>query len=402
MKRVLMITSDYHPAYGGIGIHVDHLITYLNRQGIDVTVLVARLKVSDSYTSGNEGYRITEEKEHLKVVEIHTDFSKVLSKEENEILQQVEEKDSFDYYCGVLNQVFVKAAGAYLKEEKETFDLIHLHDAFVSYGAVLIGKYLKIPVVATMHSMNSDEEWLIDNVRRYLVNNVEKVMCVSRYIQNEIMERFQFHKSDKILTMYNSVKIAEEERNSAKIEKGRIVFCGRLEAVKGVDLLLEAVEKLPLRYRENLQVFIIGSGSCQEKLSAICSEKKLDKYVTFTGQIDQKEVFAYFDTARCVVLPSRKEPFATSALEAMARGCCVLASATGGFTELISDHENGLLFESENAADLEKKLEEVFDHEVTVWEMGKRAREKVVREYSWDATARKIAAVYEEVLAERR
>ena len=134
----------------------------------------------------------------------------------------------------------------------------------------------------------------------------------------------------------------------------------------------------------------------------MCSEKKLDKYVTFTGQIDQKEVFAYFDTAQCVVLPSRKEPFATSALEAMARGCCVLASATGGFTELISDHENGLLFESENAADLEKKLEEVFDHEVAVWEMGKRAREKVVREYSWDATARKIAAIYEEVLAERR
>ncbi len=55
--------------------------------------------------------------------------------------------------------------------------------------------------------------------------------------------------------------------------------------------------------------------------------------------------FHYYDRAMCVVLPSKNEPFATTALEAMSRGCCVVASGVGGFTELIHDGEDGFLFE---------------------------------------------------------
>lgn len=398
MKRILMITSDYTPAYGGIGVHVENLITYLNQQGIEVTLLVARLKVSSKYNGRNEKYWIQTETKLLKVVEINTNFQAMLSQGENTILRELEEKESFDYYCAAINQLFLESVGVYLQENDKEFDLIHLHDAFISFGAVMLGKYLKLPIVATMHSMNSGTEWLIDNFRRYLVNNVEKIICVSKYIQREIIDRFHFSSGDKIMTIYNSVRALENKRETTKVEKGKIVFCGRLEPVKGVDILLEAVKKLPLSHKEKLQVIIIGAGSAEDELRMLCKKNNLEKYVTFTGLIDQKNVFEYFDTAECVVLPSRKEPFATSALEAMARGCCVLASATGGFTELICDTKNGLLFENENADDLEKKLEYVLSDFEAACEMGMKAQEKVLKEYSWEATVKKTIAVYEDVL----
>lgn len=394
MERLLLISSDYQPSYGGIGIHTKNLIAELNKQNIKITLLVARMKVAENYKYPSEAfYQEILNTEKLKVVEINTDFVNLLSREEIQLLEKMEEKDSFDYYCGILNQLFIKGAIKYLNDSDDTYNLIHLHDAFVSFGAVLISKYLNIPIVSTIHSMNSEEEWLIDNMRRYLVNNVDKIICVSDYIRNEIKKRFLFYEDSKLITIYNSVNFEIKLREIPIKKNGKIVFCGRLEHVKGVDILIKAFADL-----QNMEakLIIIGSGSEEDSLKRICTDLNISKKVEFTGQIPHNKVLEYFDDANCVVLPSRKEPFATTALEAMSRGCCVVASDVGGFLELIDNEENGLLFENENALDLKEKLLYVLDHIDKANEMGIKAQQIVSSEYLWENTAKKVATVYQQ------
>lgn len=397
MKRILMISSDYEPCYGGIGIHVKNLIYELIKLEYQITLLVGRMKTSSdyAYTSG-ELYSITADTEELKVVEIDMNFTRSLSKEELKLRSVLEEKDIFDYDTAILNQLFLKGAIAYLGHTDDEFRLIHLHDAFISFGAVMLGKFLHIPTVVTMHSMNSGEAWMIDNVRRYLVNNVDKILCVSDFIRNEIIRRFNFTDVSKLQTVHNSVRLEIRKREQPVLPNGEFVFCGRLEEVKGADLLIRAVSLLPQSYRERVRLTIIGSGSAEEQLKSLCEEVHMEEKTVFTGLISQNDVFKYYEKAMCVVLPSRKEAFSTAALEAMSIGCCVLASDVGGFTELIRDGENGFLFKTENVQELTEKLRYVFDHTKIVNETGRKAQLKVSEEYLWKTTAKKIHDIYEE------
>lgn len=398
-KRILMITSDYEPSYGGIGVHVKNLTDELIKQGHRITLLVGRMKTCREYVYGTEEpYSVTLDTEERKVVEIHTDFERMFSKEEQEILSGLEEKDVFDYETAILNQFFIKGAAAYLEHSADSYRLIHLHDAFISFGAVMLSRRLQIPIAVTMHSMNSGEGWLIDNVRRYLVNNVDRILCVSDFIRSEILRRFRVQDESRLLTVHNSVNLTVRKREAPILPNGEIIFCGRLEEVKGVDLLIRAVSRLPQPYRERVRLTVIGTGSMEEELKDLCGKLQVQEQTEFTGLISQDEVFQYYENAMCVVLPSRKEAFSTAALEAMGKGCCVLASDAGGFTELIRDGENGFLFEAENVQELAGKLEYIFEHIETVNEAAKRARQMVSKEYSWENTAKKISDIYEEIL----
>ena len=56
MERLLLISSDYQPSYGGIGIHTKNLIAELNKQNIKITLLVARMKVAENYKYPSEAF----------------------------------------------------------------------------------------------------------------------------------------------------------------------------------------------------------------------------------------------------------------------------------------------------------------------------------------------------------
>lgn len=398
MKRILIISSDYDPCYGGIGIHVKNLTKELIKLGYRITLLIGRMKKSSEYVyTSSEPYWVTMNTEELRTVEISTDFAQECSKEEQGLLFALEEKDRFDYETAILNQLFIKGAMAYLGDSEDCYRLIHLHDAFISFGAVMLSRYLQIPILATIHSMNSGEAWMIDNVRRYLVNNVDKILCVSDFIRNEIIHRFLFKDERKLLTVHNSVNLTIRKREAPILSNGEIVFCGRLEEVKGVDLLIRAVGSLPQSYRERVRLTIVGTGSSEEQLKNLCEELHVREQTDFTGLISQYDVFGYYEKAMCVVLPSRKEAFSTAALEAMSIGCCVLASDVGGFTELICDGENGFLFEAENVQELARRIQYVFEHTEMINEVGRKAQLKVSEEYLWANTAKRIRNIYEEI-----
>jgi glycosyltransferase involved in cell wall biosynthesis len=122
----------------------------------------------------------------------------------------------------------------------------------------------------------------------------------------------------------------------------RLVTVGRLVAVKGQLLLIDAVHALRARGLD-VRAEIIGEGPCRADLERRIHELELDGSVTLVGAVGQDEVPARLRGATAFLLPSFAEGVPVVAMEAMALGVPVITSRVAGIPELIEDGVSGLL-----------------------------------------------------------
>ena len=136
-----------------------------------------------------------------------------------------------------------------------------------------------------------------------------------------------------------------------------LVFCGRLVADKGADVLLTALGVLGRRgLSPNLS--IIGTGPEEPKLRSMTRELALEKQVTFEGKKVGRELAQCLNAHRIMVVPSIwREPFGIVALEGIACGCAIVGSKGGGLKEAIGPC--GLTFPNGDAEALAARLEEL-------------------------------------------
>ena len=139
-----------------------------------------------------------------------------------------------------------------------------------------------------------------------------------------------------------------------------LLYAGRIYPEKGIDTVIQAMSKL-LHSPGGRQIMLslAGSGSVEYEnhLRQLVNQAGLAKYVSFLGWVEPEampELLRKFDV---LVLPSIwPEPFARVVLEGMISGLVVIATPTGGTTEILADGENGLLFAAGDAEDLAKKI----------------------------------------------
>jgi glycosyltransferase involved in cell wall biosynthesis len=133
-----------------------------------------------------------------------------------------------------------------------------------------------------------------------------------------------------------------------------LVFVGRLVSDKGVDLLVDAMGRLgQIGLRPRLS--IVGEGPEEQALKALASAVGVTDQVEFLGLRVDEDLVRILNAHEILVVPSRyNEPFGIVALEGIACGCAVVASAGGGLPDAVGPC--GLLFANEDAADLAEKL----------------------------------------------
>jgi glycosyltransferase involved in cell wall biosynthesis len=181
-----------------------------------------------------------------------------------------------------------------------------------------------------------------------------------------------------------------------------VVFTGRIEWIKGVDTLLDAVEQAA-RSVPRLNVYFIGplSGSfdTRDEYVGEYARQVLDRSrglpATFLGFINNRDLKfrQYLAAADVSVLPSRSEPQGLVVLEALAMGTPVIGSRTGGIPDMVSD-EVGYLFPPEDAAALAARIREAHDNHERLQRKQSAARERVRRLYSWDSVADRYLAAF--------
>ena len=174
-----------------------------------------------------------------------------------------------------------------------------------------------------------------------------------------------------------------------------ILAIGRLEYVKGFDLLLRAFAagNLP----QDSHLVIGGDGSQLGELQTLAAQLGLQGRVHFPGRLARAQVIASMAAATVNVVPSRTEAFGIVVLEAWRSGRPLVATSHGGPGALVADGVNGLVVDPENTAALADALGRVTEDEELAGRLAANGRCAVQR-YTWQAVTDQYDRVYHAVL----
>jgi D-inositol-3-phosphate glycosyltransferase len=188
-----------------------------------------------------------------------------------------------------------------------------------------------------------------------------------------------------------------------------ILFAGRIEPLKGIGTLLEAVALLRRHGVElcsQLALSIVGGdpdaadaarNAEMDRLQALRHKLGIGDVVTFLGKQDQDALADYYAAAEAVVMPSHYESFGMVALEAMACGTPVIASEVGGLAFLVRDGETGLHVPDQDPAALADQICTLMTNPDLRARLSAQAA-SYAQGYAWPVVARKIIDLYDAVL----
>ncbi len=189
-----------------------------------------------------------------------------------------------------------------------------------------------------------------------------------------------------------------------------LLYVGRVEPLKGIDTLMEAMAIMKRRGFLDLYplcLAVIGGdpeaspqqiSAEMERLQALRDSLGIGDVIMFLGQQDQDTLQYFYSASEIVVVPSHYESFGMVALEAMACGKPVVASETGGLAFLVKDGETGFHVPAANPNALADRLMELMQDDELRSKLGKQAAE-YAKGFAWPFVADQILETYAAVLA---
>lgn len=291
---------------------------------------------------------------------------------------------------------YLRAVLRVIKKENLQFSLIHSHGLYPDgYVAVKIGEYFGVPVVIHLHDSYFKEihktySQKIDNIMSYC----ERVITVSEFQKRNIVEIYNNYEK-KICTIYNGVDINNfNGTHYERKEKDKLIFVGNLIDVKGVDILIHALNLL----KDDISIScdIYGDGKNKEKYQDMVDKLDIGKWVKFKGWIDHDILPKLFQKYSFLVLPSRYETFGIVLIEAMACGIPVIATRVGAVSEIVSSEDVGILVEPDSPELLAEGIKNAINKD---W--NRELISNYAKKFSIEKTAREIEKVYDEILKSR-
>jgi D-inositol-3-phosphate glycosyltransferase len=191
-----------------------------------------------------------------------------------------------------------------------------------------------------------------------------------------------------------------------------LLFVGRIEPLKGIDILIEAVGILQSEgvLDEHPYCLAVIGGDAQisheqmtdemDRLQSLGKSLGVHDLVTFLGKRNQDTLQYYYSAAEVVVVPSHYESFGLVALEAMACGTPVVASETGGLAFLIKDGETGFHVPTADPKALAERLRTIIRDDALRERLGKQAAE-YAQAYAWSTVIEQVIDLYGSLLGNK-
>jgi len=206
--------------------------------------------------------------------------------------------------------------------------------------------------------------------------------------------------------MEEGVRVSDVIRGGVPIQIQRpslsspptVAFAGRFVREKGADVLLHAFAKVVTQIPE-ARLLLVGDGPEHEGLKDLIFQWRLSSSVSFLGQLPHPEVERCFASAWVQVVPSRwAEPFGLAAVDAMMRGTAVIASDSGGLSEIVREGETGFLVTPGNADALAKALLCLLQNREQAEQMGRAGRQVALCHFSQTTFVDKFVQLYRTLL----
>jgi len=182
-------------------------------------------------------------------------------------------------------------------------------------------------------------------------------------------------RKDKIYLLPNHVDVEHFKPIKSEKIQNLMVFVGRLHPEKNLCMLLEVMKELP-----EFKLWIIGDGELREELMEIKRREEI-KNVEFLGLIPNEELPKYLNKAEAFIMVSHREGHPKALIEAMACELPCIGTNVDGIKDVIIDGETGLLCDK-NAEDIKRCIMKLFSNREKMREMGRKAREFAVENYS--------------------
>jgi D-inositol-3-phosphate glycosyltransferase len=199
-----------------------------------------------------------------------------------------------------------------------------------------------------------------------------------------------------------------EARRKIGYGPGRLLlFVGRLERLKGVDVAIKALALLRDRDHDDLRLIVLGEDvrdgdeSEKERLKAVATSLGVRDRVDFLGSVAHHELPYFYAAADAVVMPSYSESFGLVALEAQACGRPVVASGVSGLRSVVRDEVSGYLIDGHDPALYAERIGRLLADPELAQQMGLRGR-LLAQRFSWTRTADRLEELFETVIESRQ
>lgn len=213
------------------------------------------------------------------------------------------------------------------------------------------------------------------------------------------------------LKLFKPIPMSEAKRFlGLSAEKDFILFVGRIDAIKGIDVLIKAFDYLMgknLKWRKELGLIIVGgeidinnreANQEWQRLKNLVIHLGLQEQIAFWGPQRQDLLPYFYSAAQALILPSRYESFGMVALEAMACGTTVIASDVGGLPFTIKDGENGFLIPEGDWVCLGEKIWEILENQDLKNKIRKKAFAKA-KNFAWPLITQKVLSIYDSLIS---
>lgn len=274
---------------------------------------------------------------------------------------------------------------------RQNYDIVHTHPFIPALTAKLVSIIKRKPIILTVHGTRlfSNQkklspglviEYLIIKVIRYDV-----VISVTLALEKLANPKQQ------VVVIPNGVDYQRFKNLKVKTVEGKILWVGRFDPIKRVDILLKAYEKVK-QVMPKISLTLVGYGYLENELKALSIKMKLQD-IAFKGKLIGNDLFKEYKSSSVFVLPSDSEGQPITILEAQAAGLPVVAANVGGIPELIKNHKTGILVSPGNVKALVDGMLEALKNR-------KRMATSVQNNKftTWDSISKKTYRIYKDVL----
>ena len=286
-----------------------------------------------------------------------------------------------------------------------------MHSQFgwpAGYGGVLAATVTGRPLVATMRGMDVlvDRELdyglrihcPYDRALRLLLRNANRTTHVSDFIRQKAVELGG--RSSSAITIRKGVDCDHFKRRAdlhgAKAKPMMLTVAGLIRR-KGIDYILRALGLLVDSH--NFDFVVVGCGPEMNNLQALCDELGLRSRTCFEGYVPRDQIAQFFSACDIFVLGSIWEASGNVLLEALASGCPVVCTASGGPPEYIVDGETGFVVPPRDPGAMADRIRVLLDDSELREKLGREARADTKQRFAHPRMIDNIIGVYRGVTA---
>ena len=246
-------------------------------------------------------------------------------------------------------------------------DIVHSHGSKTTSIINSVRRFIKLRHVASVHGIKS---------KTNVYNKANRVIAGSQKIQDSL-------KTDSSLVEnWWHPSLPENINNTAEY----VLAIGRLEPVKGFDLLIESWVNV------NKKLLIVGDGPEHSKLNSLIDKHGLGDFITITPSVSKEGLIEYYQKASLLIVSSRREGGPRVALEALYLHIPVISTNVGHMSQILPQE---LLAEPDNLESLKSLIDNWIDRSMSQ----ESIFEYVAQEYSIDKASKKVLSVYEDLLS---